>query len=700
MKSLHDAMLDPELFGNTFADESFTAWRTVAKILDGLPLTDDELQLYRHITGRTEPPHERFDEAYLIKPRRSGGTLFGGALGLHAALTDYRPLLGPGEVASVALVASDRKQARQLKNYINGLIEDSPIIAAEVTKNNTEVVEFTHRSVIEVFTGSFRATRGYSFACVLLDEIAYLRDETSAIPDVELVRAVRPGLTNLRGRLLGFSSPHSRRGHLWTMHRKHYGKESDVLVIKAGGPILNPTLDQKVIDRARAEDPVAARSEWDAEFREDLSVFLDDELVEAAIVPGRRELPFAGQRYFAFADPSGGRHDSFSLSIAHRDGQRIIQDKLLCQSPPFVPDEVVERYCDVLKSYGLATVTGDAYAGEWVSASFAKHGISYVTAAKDRSGIYIECLPNFTARNLELLDVPKLATELRLLERRPRPGGKGDVVDHPPRGTDDAANAACGSLWLAAQEATEDAAQVIPSAWIRAAQERWKPEPPRGIPLCAIGVGVRGYLDPVIAVRHDGWYAPLGVIPSYQTPHGRDLAALVMRFRKGDALPVIDVGESLGAQAFAHLKDNEVKAYAFRALDEVMERTAEKQMEFADKRAAVYWRFREALDPANDSGSPISLPDDPELVAQLEAVRWEQSPNGIKVESKEKVEAKLRRPSNRADAVVLAWYKGARAITHIQEWLPDERVPGFGRKRRPQVNMGPRRSGILSHRRR
>ena len=75
MKSLYDAMLDPELFGKTFGGPTFENWRTVAKILDGLPLIESESALYRQFTGRSDAPTEAFDEAYLIKPRRAGGTL-------------------------------------------------------------------------------------------------------------------------------------------------------------------------------------------------------------------------------------------------------------------------------------------------------------------------------------------------------------------------------------------------------------------------------------------------------------------------------------------------------------------------------------------------------------------------------------------------------------------------------------------------
>lgn len=473
-----------------------------------------------------------------------------------------------------------------------------------------------------------------------------------------------------------------------------------VLVIQAESREMNPLLDAEMIAAELAADPESASSEWFGKFRSSTVQFLDDELIEAAIVSGRHELPFAGHVYCGFVDPSGGRHDAFTLSISHRDGERVVQDYLGITQVPFVPDEVVSRYCEVLKSYGLASATGDRYAAEWVSSSFAAHGISYISSAKDKSAIYLESLPLFAAKTVELLDVQQLETELRLLERRPRSGGRGDLIDHPPRANDDAANAACGSLWLAGRELADDASQVFPNAWIRKAQERWQPEPPRGIPMCAIGVGVRGHRDPVLALRHDGWFAPLIVVASTETPHGRDLAALVIKHRRDEALPVVDVGEGLGGQAFAHLKENGVKAFALRGMDESIEKTVERQMSFADKRSAAYWRFRESLDPEQDGESSIALPNDPELVAQLEAVKWDSTSSGIKVESKEKVAARLLRPSNRADAVVSAWYRGPRAMTHINEWRPDERVGMFPRKRMPKVDLGPRASGLNTRNRR
>jgi hypothetical protein len=466
MKPLHACMIDPDLFGGTFAGPTFDAWRTVAKILDGLPLTATELALYTLLTGRTVAPTVPFTEAYAIKPRRSGGTLFFGALGLHASLTDYRDKLGPGEVATVALIASDRKQARQLMNYVKGLIEASPLIKAEVDNETAETITFKHRVRLEVHTTSFRSTRGYSYAAVILDELAYFRDDLSANPDVELIRAVRPGLANLRGRLIGLSSPHARRGHLFDMWRQYYGVDNaKVLVLQAQEPaILNPTIDPDIVARAMEEDPEAARAEWFGQFRSDVSQFLPDALIDAAVIEGRVELPHMRDRgYVAFVDVSGGVSDASVLGIAHKEpgtrGENVVLDQLIIARAPHEPHEVVARFGAVLQRFGIRHLTGDRYGAQWVSDAFKHVGIRYEASQLDKSGIYGEVSALFAAKRVELLDDKRLTTELRLLERRPRAGGRADSIDHPPRAHDDCANAACGALWLASSKVARPAGQ-------------------------------------------------------------------------------------------------------------------------------------------------------------------------------------------------------------------------------------------------
>jgi hypothetical protein len=75
-----------------------------------------------------------------------------------------------------------------------------------------------------VFTANFRSARGYTMPLAIIDEAAFLRDEYSSTPDIELRRSLLPALATLHGRLLVASSLHRRAGLMYDMHRKHFGK--------------------------------------------------------------------------------------------------------------------------------------------------------------------------------------------------------------------------------------------------------------------------------------------------------------------------------------------------------------------------------------------------------------------------------------------------------------------------------------------
>ncbi len=461
--SILDAMDDPALLGRVFPAASGAGWRAFAAALYGLPLDAAELAIYQQCTGRTHAPAEAAREAWLVCGRRSGKTLATALIVVHAALfRDWRPHLGPGDVATAMAIASDRRQARTLMRYITGILERSPVLSREVAAVKAESVELRNRVVIEIHTGNFRSVRGYSIPVAVLDEAAFFRDERSALPADELVRALQPALASMPGGLLvGLSSPHSRRGVLWERYRQHYGRDSDVLVWQADSRTMNPTLRVAAIERAYAEDRESAASEWGAQFRSDLVQFLADDLIEAATPDGCSERPAQIHlpngtpiRYHAFVDPSGGRHDAMTLAIGHADAERAVLDVVRVAVPPFDPQRVVAEFAAVLKGYRVNVVTGDRYAAAWVQTQFAAHGIGYVASDLDKSSIYLAALPLFAQHGVALLDHPRLLTELRLLERRPRMGGKPDLVDHPPRQTDDVANAALGSLVLASRTAS------------------------------------------------------------------------------------------------------------------------------------------------------------------------------------------------------------------------------------------------------
>lgn len=243
-----------------------------------------------------------------------------------------------------------------------------------------------------------------------------------------------------------------------------------------------------------------------------------------------------------------------------------------------------------------------------------------------------------------------------------------------------------GNFMLSRQD---DEWQCIPTAWVREAQARWTEAPLIGIPMCAIGVDVAqgGADSTVLAIRHDGWYAPLVVVPGVETPDGPAVAGLILKYRRENAVPIIDMGGGYGGSAYDHLKANGIEVRPYKGAMASTARTADRQTGFTNKRTEAYWRFREALDPSQPNGSPIALPDDPQLLADLTAPRYEYTSRGYKLESKEDIKERLGRSPDKGDAVVMAWTQGDTHITHGSLW----RGAGERHGRRhttPTVNRG------------
>jgi hypothetical protein len=206
--------------------------------------------------------------------------------------------------------------------------------------------------------------------------------------------------------------------------------------------------------------------------------------------------------------------------------------------------------------------------------------------------------------------------------------------------------------------------------------------------MCAIGVDVAQSIDEtVLAPRHDAYFATLIAKPGRETPLGRDVAGFILSNRRDGALIVLDMGGGYGGATYEHLLENNIPVTAYKGAAGVETRTKDRQLKFVNKRTEAYWRFREALDPSQEGGSKIALPDDPKLTADLTAPRFKVTTRGIELESKEDVCKRLGRSTDRGDAVVMAWSDGPKYDTHGGEWQ-NKREQGGLHGRQPKVVMG------------
>ena len=447
--SLRQALADPALLGGVLDGESWKPWRTLLIAAMGEDLTQDERPVFKKFTGRDREPGRRVEEFVGIKGRRAGGSYAGGKVVIpYLAGLCQRPSLVRGERGVLLCVAADQRQADVILDYADASFRASPVLSRLIEARTQRELRLNNGIDIEVRAADYRRLRGLTFIAVIADEVAFWSSDYSANPDDEILNAVRPGLATTGGPLFMISSPYARRGELWRVFQKHYGGAGDPLILVAKGSSreFNATLPQGVVDRAYERDAAAASAEYGAEFRRDIKSFVSIEAVTACISRAVYErAPQRGVIYSAFVDPSGGSADAMTLAIGHRDHTRqaAVIDALREVTPPFSPEQTVEQFASLLRTYECSTVVGDKFAGDWPVEAFRKFGVRYEQSAAPKSDLYRDLLASLNSQRVDLLDHPKIISQLCMLERRTSRGGR-DSIDHPPGGHDDVANVIAG----------------------------------------------------------------------------------------------------------------------------------------------------------------------------------------------------------------------------------------------------------------
>jgi hypothetical protein len=164
-----ECLRDPNLFGRFFKGKSWKAWRSFLATLFAEPARDDEIALYRACTGRTAWPTLAFTEAAVVVGRRGGKSRILALIAVYlATMRDYSTYLAPGEVATIAVLAADRSQARVIFRFVSGLLKAVPlmrpmIIGGTPRRSRSRIV-FTSRSPLRVFArrAAIRLRRFYA----------------------------------------------------------------------------------------------------------------------------------------------------------------------------------------------------------------------------------------------------------------------------------------------------------------------------------------------------------------------------------------------------------------------------------------------------------------------------------------------------------------------------------------------------------
>lgn len=198
----------------------------------------------------------------------------------------------------------------------------------------------------------------------------------------------------------------------------------------------------------------------------------------------------------------------------------------------------------------------------------------------------------------------------------------------------------------------DDPWQVIPTAWVEIAMQRWT-KPDKLAAMDSLGVDVaRGGKDKtILARRHGMWFDEPLVYSGSQTPDGPTTAGLVMAANRNRAVIHIDV-IGVGSAPYDFLNEAKQQVVGVNVAEKSVKRDQSGRLSFKNLRSELWWKMREALDPANNTG--ITLPPHPELKADLCAPTWRLSGSEIYVASRDEIIAKIGRSPDFGSAYCLA----------------------------------------------
>lgn len=201
---------------------------------------------------------------------------------------------------------------------------------------------------------------------------------------------------------------------------------------------------------------------------------------------------------------------------------------------------------------------------------------------------------------------------------------------------------------------SDDAFQLCPTEWVDAAMDRWK-LPDKLDPMDSLGIDVaRGGIDEtIIARRHKMWFNKPLAYPGTATPDGPTVAGLTIAATRDSAPQHIDI-IGVGSSPYDFLMEANQQVIGVNMSDAASGFDKSGRLRFKNMRSMMWWKMREALDPANNTG--ICLPPNKKLRTDLVTPTWKAQGPIIYVESREDIVKRIGRSADYGTAYCLALF--------------------------------------------
>lgn len=437
--------------GITLSPGQRVMWRVLTGTAQPGDFEGAEAELAAELFGGVdEVPLELASVAAIVKGARIGGTYFGALRMLDLALAAPLTKLAPGETGFAIIVCPDLRLAGQAFRYITGAIDESHALTqrqrSRTTTSVTIIRDDGHEVTIECLPASRggSAIRGRSMVGALLDEAAFFRDESYTVNDAELYKAALPRIVP-GGQLLVSSTPWAEAGLLYDLFKANYGEPKSCIAVKAPTRLMrtdDPAI-LRMVQRETERDPENAEREYEAEFMtRGAGLFFDGVAIDQAVEEYPLPQPKTRRRVSVAVDAAFVK-DASALAVVGLDDEDRLRVLALdeikpAKGSPLQPSQVVARWAEIAKRYGVRKVCADGHYREALREHLGTHRIGLEPSPEGQKGKRLMYERTKEAMNEGRLVLPndrELLRQLREVIAVPSAGGGLSIRSPRKRGS-------------------------------------------------------------------------------------------------------------------------------------------------------------------------------------------------------------------------------------------------------------------------